>query len=216
MSLLCSIAKDIIATILSAGILALILYIFKGKIKRIFSGNDLFPASKIPVLEIDAYNYGLIEENGVKNTKGLSITLSNEGEIGVSDIRVFYYKQDYNHVKNEYKMSAKLLINGISHQWSNLRCGECAGISIEGFADHLSNNPQEGMLINFQEGILIEMVDEHNIIFCQNLHVYKNEKGNIDLLPQTIKRLKRKLPKKINSRDLEYVGSKYGVDITVG
>lgn len=202
METICYIVIEIGIALASAVIIAFIIYVFKKPIKRYFFGNDLLPASKIPNINVQLFDGGMWDEKGVPMS---SLYLSNEGELGVSKIKVFCYK----HIKNEDKMIIKLLSKNINYQRANSNCGEMVGVTLKNL--HQFFNP-----FDTTEGLFIEMTDEHNIVFCQTVYIGKKEDDCLTATPQTIKRLKKSLPKRKIEKKSNYLESKYGVDISVG
>ena len=202
MNVICNVMIGICVTLASAGILALIAYVFNKEIKKIYFGSDLLPASRFPNIEISLGSVEVWEANDK-----YSLRLQNEGEVGVSRIRVFGYKN----IISKEKSCIELLSKGIDYKWANPGCGEHISISLKSLDCFFDDNCS-------QERLFIEMIDNHSTIFCQTVYFGKDEleKTGFVVYPQAIKRLKKHLPNRKITKDALKLSQKYDIDVSVG
>ena len=192
---------EIYIGVLTAGIIAAIVYIFRDKIKSIFLNNDLLAASQIPKFYIEFFD--LYDEG---ERQRWQFTIQNKGETSIANFRIYSYKHPSEQL--DY-MKILPLKTSYGYKWSDMEYGEKIVFTCEEARD---NFPSLGSLT---EGLFIEMTDEHNIIFCLQLCVIVNEEGYISFSPQGLKRLKNKLPNKEIFERAQLLEKKYGVDIAI-
>jgi hypothetical protein len=203
MALLSDFLLTVGATIFSAGVLAIIMLLFKSKIRQLLMVDDLMPASKVPNLSMC-----FLGSNGnCGNLPNSSLWLNNVGEMGVSKIRVFCYK----HNMDSGNRTIKYLKGKTDYNFANSGDGEILSITL-GDTYNFFTEDELGL-----SGVYVEMLDENNTIYCQTIYVYQdNTRGELISTTQAINRLKKRLPKKEMVEDSYYYTAKYGINTAVG
>lgn len=202
MNTICNILGDIAVTLLSAAIIAILVFLFKNKLRQIFFSNDLLPASKVPNI---AFSLGEgTDDDGLPLS---FLTLQNNCDFGVSKIRVFCYQIS----PNEEEMEIKFFSKNIEYQQAYNGNGETAWAVLKDIQSFFCTSGWVPA-----RGLFVEMLDENKTIFCKTLGIFSNERGELEIVDSCIKRLRKRLPKRHIKKRVVTLVKKYGVDASVG
>lgn len=197
------ILSQVIAGVLTAGLLAAIAYKFRSKIINIFNKENVLPPSKIPDIKVEFEDVSSVYDVG-KHMEGFNLT--NEGEIAVSEI----YMYSYCHSR---KQTNQMIITPLNYKAEPINSSKDQGGVLR-----LEVDIKDRMNV---DGVFIQLKDEEGIFFVINIYMIleqnsKNGDNYFFAEPQGIRRLKRKLPKKKLVEDKQILKEKYGIDIARG
>lgn len=205
---LSGILQDTLSAIISTVIIAVVAYCFRGTITRVFKWKELLPSSKIPKIEV------MLDASLGQDETGLIwgiISIVNNGDNSFSRIRLYKYYRTDEQLDLLYIEPLKTRVN---YKASDNEEGERLTLM---YKDLVRQFPES---VNYP-GLYLEIVDEHGIIFCMNIHLKSeclelyNESRFVGE-PQNIKRLKKALPHKKIKGKTSKLESKYGIDINLG
>lgn len=207
MEFILNIVSDMIATLLSTGIILLIGYLFRDRVRRFLKGGDVLSARALPQLKFEVSNVGMWDATGKPLTM---INIYNVGEIGVSRVRFFYYSMKENF--------SKIAVTPIKHENQPYKSGRSDGEMVNlHFSDIHEvigfNSLKEG--IHDSKGFYVEFYDERGILFVQKAYLEKKAE-KFDLCFQSLVRPKKRLPNRPFSIPSIKLKEKYNIDISVG
>lgn len=188
----------ILGNLLTTVILSLVAYIFRKKIKFLFSSNKLLSQSQVPHILVNEISNTYHD----KNKFGISLMIENQGNTNIEDVRLFVYKHIDSQSQNVEIKHLKYIHTYIC---ANPGCGEKLSLSFYPKRDKQFELPTS------DDGFLLEFTDSLGTIFYQLLYIRIDENGCPSPIPQVISRAKKRLPqRKINKSD-DYLSKKYGM-----
>jgi hypothetical protein len=178
--MMCEIIIGVSIELISTAVLAIAVIVFRDKLfnfVKTASQNYLYCAEKIPKLDVRTF-----ENTNKSETKFCFI---NTGNISISSIRLFYYK-----FVDGNKILIELIKNVCEFTWANQNEGETIQFDVNEFRKINFDSAQ------MSQGLLVELVTENNLIFCQKIYLNINEIDTPTCELQERLRIKKKLPNK--------------------
>jgi hypothetical protein len=184
--------------LVTAGILTLVGYLFRNKLKKLFTSNDLVPRDAIPMVSIESGDHFW----GANNIKYTTILIENEGNISVSKIGIFLCCSSENSVAiTPIKVKE-------SYKWVNAGNGERVQFDIPLSLFDACNQDDRR--------IFVQMLDNKGVKYRRTVYLC----GDQGLSPQATMRVRKMLPKKFlhptSPKRIDKLVSKYSLDMSKG